>query len=244
MIIALPFQGFPHVRWLCSFSKSALRELAQAALDHARHAVPAPAKSTSPKVSANPSACAARKSKPSNTTATRDLGVTVYLGQRRGHASSSDFSLAALAATVDAALSIARFTAEDDCAGLPEAAAGQARHGPRPVPPLGYFRRGRDRHRPPLRTGGLRRQSDDPQFRGGVGVGAAVAFCLRQQPGLHGWLRHLATLRLVLGDRRRGRGHAARRLVCLAPQCRRISRCRRIGDYAARRALSRLVGAS
>jgi PmbA protein len=45
----------------------------------------------------------------------------VYIGQRRGHASSSDFSLAALKASVEAALSIARFTAEDDCAGLPDA---------------------------------------------------------------------------------------------------------------------------
>jgi PmbA protein len=51
----------------------------------------------------------------------KGLGVTVYLGQRRGHASSSDFSAAAIQATVEAALSIARFTAEDDCAGLPEA---------------------------------------------------------------------------------------------------------------------------
>ncbi len=51
----------------------------------------------------------------------KGLGVTVYLGQRRGHASSSDFSPAALRASVEAALSIARFTAEDDCAGLPDA---------------------------------------------------------------------------------------------------------------------------
>lgn len=50
----------------------------------------------------------------------KGLGVTVYLGQRRGHASSSDFSPAAMHATVDAALAIARFTAEDDCAGLPD----------------------------------------------------------------------------------------------------------------------------
>ncbi|MDP1653908.1 MAG: metalloprotease PmbA [Rhodocyclaceae bacterium] len=50
----------------------------------------------------------------------KGVGVTVYLGQRRGHASSSDFSPAALRATVEAALSIARFTAEDPCAGLPE----------------------------------------------------------------------------------------------------------------------------
>jgi len=51
----------------------------------------------------------------------KGVGVTVYLGQRRGHASSSDFSADALARTVDKALSIARYTAEDDCAGLAEA---------------------------------------------------------------------------------------------------------------------------
>lgn len=50
----------------------------------------------------------------------KGMSVTVYLGQRRGNASSSDFSLSALQATVDAAYNIARFTAEDDCAALPE----------------------------------------------------------------------------------------------------------------------------
>lgn len=52
----------------------------------------------------------------------KGIGVTVYLGQRRGHASTSDFSPEAVASTVEAAVSIARFTAEDECAGLPEAA--------------------------------------------------------------------------------------------------------------------------
>lgn len=48
------------------------------------------------------------------------LAVTVYLGQRRGHASTSDFSAEAIRATVQAAYDIARFTAEDPCAGLPD----------------------------------------------------------------------------------------------------------------------------
>jgi PmbA protein len=51
----------------------------------------------------------------------KGVGVTVYLGQRRGHASTSDFSLDALGRTVDKALAIARYTAEDDCAGLADA---------------------------------------------------------------------------------------------------------------------------
>ncbi len=48
----------------------------------------------------------------------KGVGVTVYIGQRKGHASSSDFSHAALEQTVKAALGIARHTAEDECAGL------------------------------------------------------------------------------------------------------------------------------
>ncbi len=51
----------------------------------------------------------------------KGMGVTVYIGQKRGNASTSDFSTAALRATVDAAYNIARFTADDDCAGLADA---------------------------------------------------------------------------------------------------------------------------
>lgn len=51
----------------------------------------------------------------------KGIGVTVYLGQQKGHASSSDFSRKALHEMVDAALNIARFTAADPSAGLPEA---------------------------------------------------------------------------------------------------------------------------
>ena len=51
----------------------------------------------------------------------KGAGVTVYLGKRRGHASTSDLSEAALKSTVDKALAIARFTAEDEFAGLPDA---------------------------------------------------------------------------------------------------------------------------
>ncbi|PTQ87279.1 metalloprotease PmbA [Nitrosomonas ureae] len=51
----------------------------------------------------------------------KGLSVTVYMGQKRGHASTSDFSPQAISDTVAAALSIARYTANDDCAGLAEA---------------------------------------------------------------------------------------------------------------------------
>ncbi len=52
----------------------------------------------------------------------KGLGVTVYVGQQRGHASTSDFSAEALRAAVDAAISIARLTAADPFAGLPDPA--------------------------------------------------------------------------------------------------------------------------
>jgi PmbA protein len=51
----------------------------------------------------------------------KSLGVTVYIGNRRGNASTSDFSRAAIERTVQAAYDIARFTAEDPAAGLPDA---------------------------------------------------------------------------------------------------------------------------
>jgi PmbA protein len=54
----------------------------------------------------------------------RDKGITVsvYLGERRGHASTADFSSASLRATVDKALAIARYTAADPAAGLADPA--------------------------------------------------------------------------------------------------------------------------
>ena len=51
----------------------------------------------------------------------KGLGVTVYFGQRKGTASTSDFSPAAIKEAVRAACTIARYTAADDCAGLARA---------------------------------------------------------------------------------------------------------------------------
>ena len=100
-----------------------LRELAQRVLERAR------------RVGANGCDCdvseghgltvTVRKGRPDVLEHNRDrsVGVSVYFGERpkirRGHASTSDFSPAALEQTVDAAVAIARHTAEDDCAGLP-----------------------------------------------------------------------------------------------------------------------------
>ncbi len=63
-----------------------------------------------------------RKGDLENVERNRDksLGITVYVGNRRGSASTSDFSEAAIERTVQAAFDIARFTAEDPMAGLPD----------------------------------------------------------------------------------------------------------------------------
>ncbi|MGZ8193772.1 MAG: metalloprotease PmbA, partial [Methylobacter sp.] len=48
------------------------------------------------------------------------LGITVYFGQRKGSASTTDLSPESIKETVSAACSIARYTSEDEFAGLPE----------------------------------------------------------------------------------------------------------------------------
>lgn len=50
----------------------------------------------------------------------RGLSITVWQGQRRGHASTSDIAEAAIMETVTAALAIARHTGEDPFTGLPD----------------------------------------------------------------------------------------------------------------------------
>ena len=63
-----------------------------------------------------------RKGELENVERNRDksLGITVYVGHRRGNASTSDFSEAAIERTVKAAHDIARFTAQDPMAELPQ----------------------------------------------------------------------------------------------------------------------------
>jgi PmbA protein len=101
-----------------------LRELARVVLERARQAG---ASACDCDVSeARGLSVTVRKGNPDVLEHNRDrsVGVSVYFGDRprvrRGHASTSDFSRAALEQTVDAAAAIARHTAEDDCAGLPE----------------------------------------------------------------------------------------------------------------------------
>jgi PmbA protein len=98
----------------------ALRNLADAALAHAR------------RLGATDAACELSESTGLSITTrlgkvetienTRDKGlaVTVYIGQQRGNASTSDFSPSAIHQAVQAAYDIARHTAKDEAAGLPD----------------------------------------------------------------------------------------------------------------------------
>ncbi len=110
-----PLPGFQYAR-------SQFEELIDLALSHAKQlgAVDAAAEiSEGAGLSVS-----VRKGELENVERNRDksLGITVYLGKKRGNASTSDFSAAAIRQTVQAAYDIARFTAEDPMAGLPDAA--------------------------------------------------------------------------------------------------------------------------
>ena len=103
-----------------SYTDASMRDIAQQLIDHARAGG-----ATAAEVDVSEGfgqSVTVRRGEVETIEYNRDkgIGVTVYVGQRRGYASSSDFSLDAMRATVDAALSIARFTAEDDAAGLPD----------------------------------------------------------------------------------------------------------------------------
>jgi PmbA protein len=95
-----------------------LREIAARVLDHAR-AIGATSAETEVSEGFGQTV-SVRRGEVENIEYNRDkgVGVTVYLGQQRGHASTSDFSAKALRETVEAAHAIARFTASDDAAGL------------------------------------------------------------------------------------------------------------------------------
>lgn len=50
----------------------------------------------------------------------KGIGITVFIGRKRGNATTSDFSEVSLKQTVEAAYNIASFTSEDEAAGLPD----------------------------------------------------------------------------------------------------------------------------
>jgi PmbA protein len=109
----LPLPGF-------SYSRARFERLVDVALAHAKKLGASDAAAEASEGSGL--SVSARMGKLENVERNRDksLGVTVYVGKRRGNASTSDFSEAAIKQTVQAAYDIARFTAEDLVAGLPD----------------------------------------------------------------------------------------------------------------------------
>lgn len=110
-----PLPGF-------SYSRGFFEDLVDAAIGHARKLGASDAGAEASEGSGL--SVGVRKGELESVERNRDksLGVTVYLGQRRGNASTSDFSRDAIERTVQAAYDIARFTAEDPAAGLPDEA--------------------------------------------------------------------------------------------------------------------------
>src|SRR6476659_2257544 len=87
-----------------AYSRAQFEELVDAALAHAK------------KLGATDSGAEASEGcglAASERKRDKSLGITVYVGKRRGNASTSDFTRAAIEQTVKAAYDIARFTAED-----------------------------------------------------------------------------------------------------------------------------------
>src|SRR5512137_818223 len=103
-----------------SISDDRLADLAQDALKHARSLGASDASCEASESTGLSVTVRHRKVETIERTRDKGLAVTVYIGRRRGHASTSDFSKAAIRQAVEAAYNIARFTAEDDAAGLPE----------------------------------------------------------------------------------------------------------------------------
>ena len=103
-----------------SHSPDALRQIAQ---DLVQYAMKQGATACSAEVSEGiGQAVTVRQGEVETIEYNRDkgLGIGVYIGKQRGSASTSDFSPKAIRDSVDAALNIARYTAKDECAGLPE----------------------------------------------------------------------------------------------------------------------------
>ncbi len=102
-----------------SYSQDDFQRIARFVLDHAKAAG---ASAVDTEVSEGfGQTVTVRKSEIETVEYNKDkgVGVTVYMGNRKGHASTSDLSDAALKATVEKAATIARHTAEDEAAGLP-----------------------------------------------------------------------------------------------------------------------------
>jgi PmbA protein len=175
----------------------------------------------------------------------KGIGVTVYLGRRKGYASTSDFTATALRETVAAALAIARYTAEDTCAGLPEEELLASRE--QGFADLDLY------HPWPLSIGAavdLARRCEraafavSPQVSNSEGAAVSIQegqFIAANSLGFMGGYptsRHYLSCSVIAG---KGDGMQRDDWYSTSRDPRRIASPEIIGDYAARRALSRLA---
>ena len=177
----------------------------------------------------------------------KGISVTVYIGQRKGFASSSDFSKAALKASVEAARNIARFTAEDDCAGL----ADPALLAKNPVDPKllypwsidvpGAITLARTTEEAAFKVSPMIRNSE------GASVSAQQSqFVYANSHGFSGGYassRHSLYCSVIAARSARDKSAMQRDdWYTSARDARDFADPKRIGDYAARRTLARLGG--
>jgi PmbA protein len=224
-----------------SFTDDALRELAEAALARARaRGASDAAVEVSESVGLSVST---RLAKVETIEHTRDKGlaVTVYLGRRRGHASTSDFAPRAVAEAVDAAYDIARFTAEDDAAGLPDEDTLQRAprdldlFHPWEIDTEAAIRIARDAERAALAV--------SPQIVNSEGANVYTScghFVLANTRGFVGgypYSRHSISVAPIAGD---GNGMQRDDWYTSARVPAELAKPEAVGEYAARRALARL----
>jgi PmbA protein len=174
---------------------------------------------------------------------TRDkgLGITVYVGTRRGNASTSDFAPAAIRQAVEAAYDIARYTAEDPAAGLPDEDALE--RAPRELDLFHPWELQVEQAIELAREAELAAFAVSPQVANSEGANVYTSsghFVLANTRGFCAgfpYSRHSLSVSPIAQDRRgmqRDDWYSASRVASelASPQA--------IGDYAARRALARL----
>ncbi|MBI2316285.1 MAG: metalloprotease PmbA [Betaproteobacteria bacterium] len=171
----------------------------------------------------------------------KGLSVTAYLGNKKGYASSSDLGAQAMADTVDKALTIARFTAADEAAGLadPELLCREAHD-------LDLFH---PWDLPVERAIEMARECEAAAFRLDKRVvnseGASVSchqqqFALANSLGFMGGFpnsRHYVSCAVIAGE---GNGMWRDDWFVSRRSPDDLPRVEAVGDYAGRRALSRL----
>ncbi len=188
-----------------------------------------------------------RKDEPESVEHNRDkgIGITVYFGERpaarRGHASSSDFSAAALQSAVAAAAAIARKTAVDDCAGLPD--ADQLARAPRDLDLFHPWNLGTEEAIRIARHTERAAFALSPKIRNSEGASVSAQhsqFVFANSLGfVHGFpsSRHTLALSVIAEERglmQRDDWYSAARV----PD--RLADPAALGEYAGRRALARL----